>query len=280
MTKVIAVPVSVGSVTIYAAKGRRWSVVEHLLLDAVRQEPRGAAELAALARLPVRVIVEAMINLMRVGWVELVAKGANSVFATTQGGRANVDRDELPAVTRLIRRPVRYAVDGVSGTVLRYRDLDFIWASRFRNMRDQVDAIIEPADNLPQPNQIDAIGSMLQDDEEYRGIVTNSARIGLGYALVRVANGKVHGLPNAPDMLVKEILAVAARKTSPNTPERVADVRIPAPRFDSRRVSFSSEDLVLGGPEHRALLEGFIRKRPPRSRSTRPSLAAAEAQKC
>jgi hypothetical protein len=157
VTKVIAVPVSVGSVTIYAAKGRRWSVIEHLLLDAVRQKPRGAAELATLARLPVRVIVEAMINLMRFGWVELLSTGANSVFAATPGGRDNVDRDELPVVTRLIRRPVRYAVDGVSGTVLRYRDLDFIWASRFRNMRDQVDAVIAPADNLPQSDRCDRI---------------------------------------------------------------------------------------------------------------------------
>jgi cardiolipin synthase len=259
MTKVIAVPVSVGSATIYAAKGRRWSIVEHLLLDAVRQEPRGAMELATLARLPVRVIVEAMINLMRVGWVELVAKGANSVFAATRGGRANVDRDELPVVTRLIRRPVRYAVDAVSGTVLRYRDLDFIWASRFRNMQDQVDAVIATADNLPQPNQIEAIASMLHDDEEYRGIVTDSARIGEGFALVRVANGKVLGLPNAPDSLMKEILAVAAKKTSLDKPERVADVRIRTPRFGPRRVSFSSDDLILGGPEHKALLEGLIR---------------------
>jgi phosphatidylserine/phosphatidylglycerophosphate/cardiolipin synthase-like enzyme len=100
---------------------------------------------------------------------------------------------------------------------------------------------------------------MLHDDEEYRGVVTNSARIGEGYALVRVANGKVHGLPNAPETLVKEILAVAAKRTSPDTPERVPDVRVRAPRFPSRRVSFSGEDIVLGGPEHKTLLEGLIR---------------------
>lgn len=259
MIKVLAVPVSVGSVTIHVAKGRRWSVVEHLLLDAVRQKPRSAGELATLACLPVRMVVEAMINLMRAGWVELVTEGAGSVFAATAGGRANVDHDDLPVVTRLIRRPVRYAVDRVSGTVLRYRDLDFIWASRFRHMRDQVDAIIVPADNLPEPKQIDVIGSMLHDDEEYRGVVTNSARVGEGYALVRVANGKVRGLSKAPEALIAEILAVAARKTTPDRPEKVADVRISPPKCVTRQVTFSSEDLILGGPEHKALLGAIIR---------------------
>ena len=66
-------------------------------------------------------------------------------------------------------------------------------------MRDQVDAVIAAAKDLPEPKQIDVIASMLHDDEEYRGIVTNSARAGDGYALVRVANGKVRGLANAPE---------------------------------------------------------------------------------
>lgn len=257
--KLIAVPVSVGSVTIHAAKGRRWSVVEHLLLDAVCQRPRGAAELSTASTLPVRMVVEAMINLMRAGWVELVTEGTASVFAATAGGRANVGRDDLPVVTRLIRRPVRYAVDRVSGSVLRYRDLEFVWASRFRQMRDQVDAVIAAADDLPEPKQIDVIGSMLHDDEEYRGIVTNSARAGDGYALVRVANGKVRGLANAPEALLTQILAVAAKKTRPDQLERVADVRVGLPKFTQRHVTFSSDDLVLGGPDHEVLLRSIIR---------------------
>lgn len=259
MNKVLAVPVSVGSVTIYAAKGRRWSVVEHLLLDAVCREPRSAAELSEASSLPVRMVVEAMINLMRVGWVELVAKGASSIFVATPGGQSHVDRDDLPVVIRLIRRPVRYAIDRVSGTVLRYRDLDFIWSSRFRHIRDQVDAVIAPADNLPEPKQIEVIGSMLHDDEEYRGVVTNSARIGEGYALVRVASGKVRGLSNAPDALIAEILAVANRHTVPDRVERVATVAPRVSKFSPRHVTFSNEDLVLGGAEHKALLEGLIR---------------------
>ena len=96
------------------------------------------------------------------------------------------------------------AVDpSACGAVLRYRDLDFVWATRFRQMLHEVDAVLEPAENVPSPNQIEIIGSMLHDDEEYRGVVTNSARIGDGYALVRVINGKVEGLTNGPESLIK-----------------------------------------------------------------------------
>lgn len=259
MSKVLAVPVSVGSVTIHVAKGRRWSVVEHLLLDAVCREPRTAEALAKSARLPERMVVEAMINLMRAGWVELVTEDKVSLFAATTGGRANVGRDDLPAVTRLVRRPVRYAIDRVSGSVLRYRELDFVWASRFRQMKDQVDAIIEPAAGVPEFKQIEVIGSMLYDDEEYRGVVPGSARIGEGYALVHVVNGRLRGLASAPEQLVAELLGVAARNTSPDRPERLADVRARPARFTKRQVSFSIEDLVLGGDAHKELLVSAIK---------------------
>ncbi len=147
----------------------------------------------------------------------------------------------------------------MSGAVLRYRDLDFLWATRFRQMLHEVDAVLEPAENIPSPNQIEIIASMLHDDEEHRGVVTNSARIGEGYALVRVINNKVEGLANAPDTLIKEILAVSSKKTTPDRPERVADVRIKTHGFKSRRVSFTSDELILGGQEHKDLLEEIIR---------------------
>ena len=90
MIKVLAVPVSVGSVTIHVAKGRRWSVVEHLLLDAVCQKSRPAGELATLARLPVRMVVEAMINLMRAGWLNSSLKGGQRLLG--HGGWAGERR--------------------------------------------------------------------------------------------------------------------------------------------------------------------------------------------
>lgn len=260
MNKVIAIPVSVGSVTIHVAKGRRWSVVEHLLLDAVCQEPRSAEALSAASSLPLRMVIEALIALMRAGWVELSSEGTGSRFQATAGGKSHVGAEDLPVVTRLVRRPVKYAVEEISGTVLRYRDLDFVWASRFRlmNMAEQVDAVVDATAALPDVNQVAVIRSMLHDDEEFRGLVPSSARRGEGYALVQVTNGSVRGLTNASPALSDALLAIAQGSGTSGRAAMRDDVRVASPTFPPRHVTFSNEDMILGGDAHKALLTAMI----------------------
>ncbi len=256
----IAVPVSVGSVTVHVSKGRRWSVVEHLLLEAVCVEPRTAHEIAAAGSLPERMVVEAFINLMRAGWVELRTEGRRSVFCATAGGRDNVRRDELPAITRLIRRPVRYVVERVTGSVLRYRELDFIWASLLRKAPEQVDLVVAASHSLPEVRQLDAIAAMLNEDEEYRGVVASSARHRDGFAIVSVTNGKARGLPStAPDSLRTALIRAAGSHGRKAVSVRLQTAAPPVRRFPARRTSFSIDDVILGGEAHRSLLGSLIR---------------------
>lgn len=258
LNKVIALPVQVGSVTVHVAKGRRWSVVEHLLLEAVAQNGSTAANLATAANLPLRMVIEALINLMRAGWLELQASPQGNLFAATAGGRALVGRDELPVSTRLVKRPVRYAVDRLSGSVLRYRELDFMWTKRFRQVEPEVDAIIKPAANIAEARQLDLIQALLDEDEEYRGLVPSSARAGDGYALVRVIDGKVRGLASASTQLKERIVEAAAKAPGRRTEVTVSGLRRPGLQFPKRAVAISADDLVIGGDEHRALLRKII----------------------
>src|SRR5712672_1891950 len=55
----VAIPVLRGKRRFHVEKGKRWSVVEHLMLDAVAKRPASAAELAQRSDLPRRVVVEA-----------------------------------------------------------------------------------------------------------------------------------------------------------------------------------------------------------------------------
>jgi hypothetical protein len=107
----------------HVEKGRRWSVVEHLMLDAVVRRPSSAAELSQRSSLPRRIVVEAFIRLMRVGWVELTAGERGPVFTATAAGKAQCEAGELRAVTTLRGRWMSFAVDQVAGNVFRGREV-------------------------------------------------------------------------------------------------------------------------------------------------------------
>jgi PLD-like domain len=95
----VAFPVLRGRRRFHVEKGRRWSLVEHLMLDAVARRPTSAAELAAKSNLPRRVVVEAFIRLMRVGWVEISAGPEGPIFDVTPTGRAQAGENELRAAS-------------------------------------------------------------------------------------------------------------------------------------------------------------------------------------
>jgi cardiolipin synthase A/B len=84
----VAIPVLRGKRRFHVEKGKRWSLVEHLMLDAVAKRPASALELAERSALPRRVVVEAFIRLMRVGWVELAPGTDGLIFGATEGGKA------------------------------------------------------------------------------------------------------------------------------------------------------------------------------------------------
>lgn len=259
----LALPVLVGTVTVHVAKGRRWSIVEHLLLDAVCRKPRSAQELSDAAAIPQRMVVEAFINLMRAGWVELRTADRRSLFAATAGGEAVVTGDELPVVTRLDKRSVRYAVERLSGTILRYRELDFVWSPRFRSMQSTGYREIEPSSDLFEPKQADVVASMLHDDEEFRGIVPYTSRLGEGFALLSVSGQRIKGLPAGSSPALRAAILAAAARTStarPNSqgPLRLSPVPREVPTLPTRRVTFSHDDVLIGGEQHRAALRSMI----------------------
>ena len=257
--KIIAVPIQIGNAKIHVAKGRRWSVVEHALLEAVCREPQTAHSLADQANLPIRMVVEALINLMRSGWVELTVDGRQGKFSATTGGKTNVGRDDLPAVTRMLKKSVRYVVEQVTGSVLRYRDLDYVWAVRLNQAHH--DAVIEANDNLPLPNQVKIINSLLQDDEEYCGLASGAARPGNAYALAQVTGSTVRGLPGATPELLKQIIEVASATQLPLGPVRLPEAKVYSPKFEAVPLSFNpDQNLVVGGDAHKKAFTDIIKR--------------------
>jgi cardiolipin synthase A/B len=124
MTSVqVAFPILRGRRRFHVEKGRRWSLIEHLMLDAVARQPLSAAELEQKSDLPRRVVVEAFIRLMRVGWVELVPGDSGLTFAATQGGLTQVGSRELKAATTIFPRWMGFVIEQVAGSVFRRTEI-------------------------------------------------------------------------------------------------------------------------------------------------------------
>jgi cardiolipin synthase A/B len=86
----IAIPLFKLEVTDLVRHGTRWSALEHLLLWACKK-PRTTAELADDTGMPIRLVSESLLNLLRVGWVELHITAAATHFSAGRpgGGKAH-----------------------------------------------------------------------------------------------------------------------------------------------------------------------------------------------
>src|SRR6266481_6551102 len=154
MTVRVAFPVLFATLRLHLDKGRQWSVVEHLLLHALCERPHSAGELAAEGNLPRRLVIEVVIRLMRAG---------------------------------PISRKASFAIDKISGTVFRSRDLTLYTPNRLQKLKasgeiielpGQLETLTRPADEI--------IGLLLDDDEHYRGLDPSGARLVDWYAVVTV----------------------------------------------------------------------------------------------
>lgn len=261
MTVRIAVPIHYSSVRVHVDKGRQWSVVEHLLLFALKERSRTATELAETSDLPSRMVVEALIYLMRAGWVEIVVRGDRTEFAITAGGLANVDLPLLPVITELVSRPMKFAIEMIHGSVLRWREIDFLSPARFERLKGAGIIPLQEPSHVPVHRQADVIASLLDDDERFRGLDGSVARPGRGYALVTVVGKRIDGLPSsAAPALENQILEIAAKQSPSPTAPSPRSVRTAETALPVRSIAFAGSDLILGGQDHQSHLYDVIRK--------------------
>jgi cardiolipin synthase len=250
----VAFPVLFSTIRLHLDKGRQWSVVEHLLLHALARSPSTATELAKKGDLPRRLVLEAIIRLMRSGWVEMLTADSKTGFRATRMGIAVAERDVLPAPTRPVSRKASFAIDRISGWVFRAGDLNLYTPQRFSKLRETGDVMILPAtESMPARRPDEIISRLLDDDEQYRGSDASAARPVEWHALVTVYGETIEGLPStAPKRLRDQIVAAAKKK---QVTARDASGTSPIEGSSTLDIVFDRRDIVLGGDGHRALIE-------------------------
>lgn len=267
----VAIPLVKGKRRFFLAKGRPWSLAEHVFLAALAVKPRTVDDLATAGNVPRRLVLEALIRLMRAGWVDLLQEPKVVVFSISKAGREVVDDGELPQVTRTMSRWMNFVIDRLTGTLYRSRELPF-----FERHVVQERAGRERLVWL-KPREIDAfddttgvLAALFDPDEKFVGIEPSPEKMVERWAVVTVRQGYVDGLPRRSPKELFELVKTAAKSAPAQPTGQSSPYHDPgkAPAFVDREMPagmdclFRYNDLILGGPAHEeALLDAIKRCR-------------------
>jgi phospholipase D-like protein len=262
----VAIPVLRGKRRFHLNKGRAWSAVEHLVLTMLAEKAGTANMVATEAKLPRRLVLEALTRLMHASWVELTQTAEGVIFRASSKGREAAKGDELRAHPKPTVRPINLIIDKVVGTVYRRRELT-LYEKHLLEERQRQERIVwvEPRDIDINEHVTGVVSALFDEDEQFVSMDSNGARLVDRYALFTVRDGVVQNLPvRTPVELEKIILdaaeeaSVAADSTSDFRYHPTATVaQLPA---EPRSIAFASDDIILGPEEHERLFRRTIER--------------------
>ncbi|MBY5502347.1 phosphatidylserine synthase [Rhizobium leguminosarum] len=231
--------------------GRRWSIVEHMLLVETTVAKRTALELALSAELPHRLVVEALINLLRANWIEVRSDDSRVYFAATAAGQRRAKEKTLPE--RLLK-DIRWdsvCVDRLTGHWMRADDLDLVYERDLPAESEKVTPLLhtfEPNDAaLRDLFRLNLNESLDASTPQFRTPSLPYARVGIAFDEVQT------GLPSHAPLALTTALVEWSQRV--NDIESAAYTPRSQTQESGMRDEFTSEDLIVGGPAHLLLLK-------------------------
>lgn len=247
-------------------RGRRWSVVEHLLLRALVDEPCSIDALCELSNLKRRVIIEACTRLMRAGWIEIRPSKSEIAFVATASGKRNSNLDNLPSITIPDARWITYYIDDVAGCVFRWRDV--VNRSKKDLPKTTVDQYVHVIQRSGAMEDLSEVCRVLAgNDEIIVGAYPSAAGLSATFGVVTYRNGIPEGLPKGASEEFLKVLSDAYAEARVQVIQRGA--RAPAEvivkrggdgAFDRRATTgiFDGGDLLLNDKAHRDVFENVM----------------------
>jgi len=258
-----------GIVHAYIEQGTHWSVIEHLLLFALSQKPFTMDGLAQYGRLPKGIVVEAVLRLMRAGWVEIQADRSGDQLQASASGREEALKDSLTPIVRRYPRNLHFAIDRVTGTVIGLEDITLKHARDIAEERRRGQTLHAPVNGdetdlgyLELIDRLSAIPRIIRSDEKIVGCDPYRSSIDAEWYLpLTVSGDAIEGLPPTPPRCLQEGIREAVAKVS--SKERVAP-EDKATRLDigyshrTHSISLSKDDVLVGGDAHKEALRAAI----------------------
>jgi hypothetical protein len=254
--KVIYVPVFRTPVSYIVSLGRRWSLLEQIILVELAKERRSVSDLAASTNVPERLIVEALINLLRAGWVEVRSMSDKALFAATPTGKRRSAEEELRPDLRRELRWTSLCMDRMTGSWIRSDDLDLVYE---RDLPENVNILtpIHGTLNYDDPGVRDLI--YLKSNEGFESFQPMARAPARPYARVVIDyDGVERGLPPYASLRLRSSLLAAAKSFEDVRETYDYGVNEGDSGFDCLRDNLTSEDFVVGGPEHLVLIRSAL----------------------
>ncbi len=234
--------------------GRRWSLIEHMLLIECTMAKRTATELAVIANVPHRLAIEALINLLRANWIEVRSDNDKIYFAATPAGHQHANDKTLP---ERLQKDIRWdsvCTERLTGHWMRADDLDLVYERDLPS-----DAVkLPPLLHTFQPNDA-ALRDLfrLNLNESLEPTAPQFRTPSMPYARVGVAFGEVQtGLPPNTPLGLRSFLVNASAEIADDSADSY-----PAKSHMVQKAAFddlSEEDIIVGGAAHLALLKDAL----------------------
>lgn len=257
----VAIPMMRGRRRFHVEKGRRWSVIEHLMLEAVSRAPATTAELSKRSNLHRRIVVEAFIRLMRAGWVEILDDPRATIFRATDMGREQIKIGELKGLTTIRPRTMSFAFDRITGQAFRGSEFSIRARHRITKSADADALIFLSPDPRKDAEDLSQIYSALEGENEVIVGSDSSPHLPIeGFAVVRVMGGIIDNISNRAESPLRQTIlkAAASASAAPQQATKAEGIEIPPtdatdwaePVLDA---VFEQSDLILGGSDHKTV---------------------------
>lgn len=265
MTRRVLVPLYRIEVPFTVRHGRRWSALEHLVLWACK-EPKSAPDLARMSSMPIRLVSECLVNLLRAGWIALRASDGGSLFAATELGTTAAAQPVPEQFLEKQPRSTQLYLDRVSGEFFEVSELVTIRkdATDFRPEEALAPSYFNAAPYGPE--LIDRL--RLGVDDIFEDFLRRPHVLpGESFAVLEVTAGNISGLPTRTPATVGLKIMEALREREPAKgpmPETLPSVDAALgqslqQRAPSSPIRFGPDTLVVGGPAHLAAAERIIK---------------------
>ncbi|WP_354064206.1 phospholipase D-like domain-containing protein [Bradyrhizobium sp. RT6a] len=204
--------------------------------------------------MPDRLVIEAMINLMRTSWVEVRSTDRGVYFTATAAGMRHSDEQDLPVTLQRETKWQSLCVDRLTGSWFRADELDLVYERDLPADANVLDPILHTYD--PADGGIRDL-FYLNMDEALEPSLPQFRTPSKPYARVTIAFDRVAGgLPQSASLNLNDAI-VRWSRAFPDSSEE-ARSKLELSRNVGLFAEIQDEDVIVGGPQHRELIRSAL----------------------